>query len=161
MLLSSPGQEPRSKSAMTIQSSRPMSSSLVNVLSRCTALAYATLVRPVTSVYSTRTDSLFQICTSRRTTGRSPVSRSRLPYRPRFQPTNSPPSPLIGGHEGVGDIVAIGEHTQDSPVKIGDRVGIKWLAYSCLQCEFVRFFSSSQKPLPLFIISILRSVVRA
>lgn len=48
------------------------------------------------------------------------------------------PSPLIGGHEGVGEIVAIGNHTQDSPVKIGDRVGVKWLAYSCLQCEFVR-----------------------
>ncbi|OBZ72790.1 Alcohol dehydrogenase 1 [Grifola frondosa] len=43
--------------------------------------------------------------------------------------------PLIGGHEGVGKIVAIGGHTQDSPVKVGDRVGIKWLAYSCLQCE--------------------------
>jgi len=38
--------------------------------------------------------------------------------------------PLIGGHEGVGDIVAIGENTVDSPVKIGDRVGIKWIAYS-------------------------------
>ncbi|RPD75485.1 GroES-like protein [Lentinus tigrinus ALCF2SS1-7] len=43
--------------------------------------------------------------------------------------------PLIGGHEGVGRIVAIGQHTQNSPVKIGDRVGIKWLAYSCLDCE--------------------------
>ncbi|OBZ67579.1 Alcohol dehydrogenase 1 [Grifola frondosa] len=43
--------------------------------------------------------------------------------------------PLIGGHEGVGKIVAIGEHTQESPVKVGDRVGIKWLAYSCLDCE--------------------------
>jgi len=47
-------------------------------------------------------------------------------------------TPLIGGHEGVGEIVAIGKHTQESPVKIGDRVGIKWLAYSCLQCEFCR-----------------------
>lgn len=62
--------------------------------------------------------------------------------------------PLIGGHEvcpltvshyvitdvrvrtqGVGHIVAIGAHTQGSPVKVGDRVGIKWLAYSCLDCE--------------------------
>jgi propanol-preferring alcohol dehydrogenase len=47
-------------------------------------------------------------------------------------------TPLIGGHEGVGDVVAIGEYTQDSPVKVGDRVGIKWLAYSCLQCEQCR-----------------------
>ncbi|KAH9939548.1 GroES-like protein [Amylocystis lapponica] len=46
--------------------------------------------------------------------------------------------PLIGGHEGVGTVVAIGAHTQDSPVKLGDRVGIKWLAYSCLDCELCR-----------------------
>ncbi|KAM6503577.1 GroES (chaperonin 10)-like protein [Amanita muscaria] len=43
--------------------------------------------------------------------------------------------PLIGGHEGVGEIVAIGKGTVDSPVKVGERVGIKWLAYSCLDCE--------------------------
>ncbi|KAG6918371.1 hypothetical protein DXG01_015023 [Tephrocybe rancida] len=49
-----------------------------------------------------------------------------------------PKSPLIGGHEGVGDIVAIGNHTTDSPVKVGDRVGIKWLAGSCLNCEQCR-----------------------
>lgn len=47
-------------------------------------------------------------------------------------------TPLIGGHEGVGEIVAIGNHTPDSPVKIGDRVGIKWLADSCLDCEQCR-----------------------
>ncbi|KAJ3484831.1 hypothetical protein NLI96_g5361 [Meripilus lineatus] len=47
-------------------------------------------------------------------------------------------TPLIGGHEGVGHIVAIGAHTQDSPVQLGDRVGIKWLAYSCLDCEYCR-----------------------
>ncbi|KAI9436127.1 GroES-like protein [Russula earlei] len=46
--------------------------------------------------------------------------------------------PLIGGHEGVGQVVAIGAYTNDSPVKIGDRVGIKWLADSCLQCEQCR-----------------------
>ncbi|KDQ58742.1 hypothetical protein JAAARDRAFT_128961 [Jaapia argillacea MUCL 33604] len=49
-----------------------------------------------------------------------------------------PMTPLIGGHEGVGHIVAIGAHTSSSPVKIGDRVGIKWLADSCLQCEQCR-----------------------
>ena len=38
----------------------------------------------------------------------------------------------------MGIIVAIGAHTQDSPVKLGDRVGIKWLADSCLQCETCR-----------------------
>lgn len=45
-----------------------------------------------------------------------------------------PIHPLIGGHEGVGTIVAIGEDTQDSVVKIGDRVGIKWLAYRLDLC---------------------------
>jgi propanol-preferring alcohol dehydrogenase len=49
-----------------------------------------------------------------------------------------PKTPLVGGHEGVGFVVAIGEHTPKSPVKIGDRVGIKWLADSCLQCELCR-----------------------
>ncbi|KAG1862037.1 chaperonin 10-like protein [Suillus subalutaceus] len=47
-------------------------------------------------------------------------------------------TPLVGGHEGVGEVVAIGENTGECPVKIGDRVGIKWLAYSCLNCEQCR-----------------------
>jgi propanol-preferring alcohol dehydrogenase len=50
----------------------------------------------------------------------------------------TPNVPLIGGHEGVGTIVAIGKNTTESPVKLGDRVGIKWLAYSCLNCENCR-----------------------
>lgn len=37
---------------------------------------------------------------------------------------------LIGGHEGVGIIVAIAPNTANSPVKLGERVGIKWLAGS-------------------------------
>ncbi|KAF7322135.1 Mannitol-1-phosphate dehydrogenase [Mycena kentingensis (nom. inval.)] len=49
-----------------------------------------------------------------------------------------PKTPLVGGHEGVGIVVAIGENTDHSPVKLGDRVGIKWLAYSCLTCEQCR-----------------------
>ncbi|KAL0578081.1 alcohol dehydrogenase [Marasmius crinis-equi] len=49
-----------------------------------------------------------------------------------------PKMPLVGGHEGVGHIVAIGENTFNSPVKVGDRVGIKWLANSCLNCEDCR-----------------------
>ncbi|KAL5512791.1 hypothetical protein ACEPAG_3057 [Sanghuangporus baumii] len=43
--------------------------------------------------------------------------------------------PLIGGHEGVGSVVAIGEHTLNSPVKVGDRVGITFLANTCRNCE--------------------------
>ncbi|MCL6362614.1 zinc-dependent alcohol dehydrogenase, partial [Pectobacterium polaris] len=49
-----------------------------------------------------------------------------------------PQVPLIGGHEGVGEVVAIGKDTVHSPVKIGDRVGVKWIAYSCLNCEQCR-----------------------
>lgn len=45
--------------------------------------------------------------------------------------------PLIGGHEGAGEIVAIAENTQ-TYLKIGDKVGVKWLADSCLHCEYCR-----------------------
>ncbi|KAL8292551.1 hypothetical protein RQP46_001163 [Phenoliferia psychrophenolica] len=45
--------------------------------------------------------------------------------------------PLVGGHEGSGHVVAIGDHTQ-TQLKIGDAVGIKWLADSCLDCEYCR-----------------------
>jgi len=47
-------------------------------------------------------------------------------------------TPLIGGHEGVGEVVAVGNHTINSPVNVGDRVGVKWLADSCLDCEHCR-----------------------
>ncbi|KAL0058043.1 alcohol dehydrogenase [Marasmius tenuissimus] len=46
-----------------------------------------------------------------------------------------PKMPLVGGHEGVGHIVAIGQNTANSPVKVGDRVGIKWLANSYVSPE--------------------------
>ncbi|UZJ57205.1 hypothetical protein CBS101457_006525 [Exobasidium rhododendri] len=45
--------------------------------------------------------------------------------------------PLIGGHEGAGIVVALGQGS-DEYLKIGDRVGIKWLADSCLQCDQCR-----------------------
>ncbi|KAK7036067.1 mannitol-1-phosphate dehydrogenase [Favolaschia claudopus] len=46
--------------------------------------------------------------------------------------------PRVAGHEGIGHVVAIGEHTVGSPVKVGDRVGIKWIANACLSCEMCR-----------------------
>jgi len=49
-----------------------------------------------------------------------------------------PITPLVGGHEGVGEVVAIADHTEASPVKLGQRVGIKWIAYSCGDCEQCR-----------------------
>ncbi|KAE9405818.1 hypothetical protein BT96DRAFT_811679 [Gymnopus androsaceus JB14] len=45
---------------------------------------------------------------------------------------------VVGGHEGVGYVVAIGANTVGSPVKIGDRVGMKWFANACLKCEMCR-----------------------
>ena len=40
----------------------------------------------------------------------------------------------VGGHEGVGEIAAMGSGCEGLPVKVGDRVGIKWLAYACGNC---------------------------
>jgi propanol-preferring alcohol dehydrogenase len=44
----------------------------------------------------------------------------------------------VGGHEGVGKIVKLGPGTENSPVKLGDRVGIKWMAGICEACEACR-----------------------
>ncbi|EGN96485.1 hypothetical protein SERLA73DRAFT_186238 [Serpula lacrymans var. lacrymans S7.3] len=57
-----------------------------------------------------------------------------------------PTLPRVGGHEGVGHIVAIGEHTVEAAVKVGDRVGLKWLAKTCLKCEFCRLTNESSCP---------------
>lgn len=48
-----------------------------------------------------------------------------------------PKLPLVGGHEGAGPIVAIGEGTLTT-LKVGQNVGLKWLADSCLDCENCR-----------------------
>jgi propanol-preferring alcohol dehydrogenase len=44
----------------------------------------------------------------------------------------------VGGHEGVGKIVKMGPGTENSAVKVGDRVGIKWMAGICEACEACR-----------------------
>ncbi|KAI1615938.1 alcohol dehydrogenase II [Exophiala viscosa] len=55
--------------------------------------------------------------------------------------TNSPTYPFpcpkeqIGGHEGVGIVVQLGPDTGSSGVKVGDRVGIKWISYFCGVCQ--------------------------
>jgi len=41
---------------------------------------------------------------------------------------------LVGGHEGIGRIVAIGNHSHAGGVKIGDRVGVKWIGGVCGRC---------------------------
>ncbi|EIW85860.1 mannitol-1-phosphate dehydrogenase M1PDH1 [Coniophora puteana RWD-64-598 SS2] len=54
--------------------------------------------------------------------------------------TLKPKLPLICGHEGVGRVVAIGKDTYQAEcaVRLGDRVGIKWMARACLRCEWCR-----------------------
>nr|ADM08008.1 alcohol dehydrogenase [Candida maltosa] len=42
--------------------------------------------------------------------------------------------PLVGGHEGAGVVVAIGDNVKNW--KVGDFAGVKWLNGSCLNCEY-------------------------
>jgi propanol-preferring alcohol dehydrogenase len=48
----------------------------------------------------------------------------------------NPKLPLVPGHEIVGVIAEKGERAQR--FKIGDRVGIPWLGWTCGECEFCR-----------------------
>ncbi|KAF2737538.1 GroES-like protein [Polyplosphaeria fusca] len=43
----------------------------------------------------------------------------------------------VGGHEGVGKIVKMGSGTE-ATVAVGDRVGIKWMAGTCGNCDACR-----------------------
>ena len=45
-----------------------------------------------------------------------------------------PKLPLIPGHEIIGVVEKIGEGA--SPFKLGDRVGVPWLGWTCGRCEF-------------------------
>ncbi|KAG6918848.1 hypothetical protein DXG01_011253 [Tephrocybe rancida] len=56
--------------------------------------------------------------------------------------------PLIGGHEAVGRVVAIGEHSDAGTVKIGDRVGLKWIADAVLPVSPEHTVSLSMEPSP-------------
>lgn len=49
---------------------------------------------------------------------------------------SNPKLPLVPGHEIVGVIAEKGRDAQR--FKIGDRVGIPWLGWTCGQCEFCR-----------------------
>lgn len=40
----------------------------------------------------------------------------------------------VGGHEGVGKIVAMGAGTESSGVSVGDTVGVKWVSAICGNC---------------------------
>ena len=45
-----------------------------------------------------------------------------------------PTPPFVPGHEGVGEVVAVGDRV--TRVKVGDIVGNAWLASACGECEF-------------------------
>lgn len=51
-------------------------------------------------------------------------------------------TPIIGGHEGAGVIVSKGSMVREH--EVGDKVGIKWLSSSCMDCTFC---TSAQEPL--------------
>ncbi len=47
-----------------------------------------------------------------------------------------PKLPLILGHEIVGEVAEVGSKVED--FRIGERVGIPWLGWTCSQCRFCR-----------------------
>ncbi|QEU61854.1 hypothetical protein KDRO_E07370 [Kluyveromyces lactis] len=52
--------------------------------------------------------------------------------------------PLVGGHEGAGVVVAMGENVKGW--EIGDYAGIKWLNGSCMSCEYCELSNESNCP---------------
>lgn len=40
----------------------------------------------------------------------------------------------VGGHEGVGEVVKLGPGVKETDIKIGDRVGVKWVGSVCNRC---------------------------
>ncbi|KIW01724.1 uncharacterized protein PV09_06901 [Verruconis gallopava] len=50
---------------------------------------------------------------------------------PYFEKT---PVNFVGGHEGVGIVKKLGPGNEHSPVKVGDRVGIKFIRGTCMSC---------------------------
>lgn len=45
---------------------------------------------------------------------------------------------LIGGHEAVGVVAAVGGSSTGGGVRVGERVGVKVLGDSCFNCEMCR-----------------------
>src|SRR6187401_580403 len=46
----------------------------------------------------------------------------------------NPKLPLIPGHEIVGRVAGVGERVER--IKIGDRVGVPWLGWTCGECRY-------------------------
>lgn len=53
------------------------------------------------------------------------------------------PAGQVGGHEGVGKVVKLGAGAESSGLKVGDRVGIKWVASTCGNCRMCQNTVSS------------------
>ncbi len=49
---------------------------------------------------------------------------------------HNPTLPIIPGHQGVGEVVALGDGCQH--LHEGDRVGIAWLRHTCQHCNFCK-----------------------
>ncbi|MCX7959669.1 MAG: alcohol dehydrogenase catalytic domain-containing protein, partial [Deltaproteobacteria bacterium] len=48
----------------------------------------------------------------------------------------NPKLPLVMGHQIVGKIVKIGKGVRE--FRMGDRVGVPWLGFSCTRCKFCK-----------------------
>ena len=57
---------------------------------------------------------------------------------------------LVGGHEGIGTVVAIGEHTVQTHIKLGQRVGLKFVAKACYSCELCLKGSETRQWIPRY-----------
>ena len=47
-----------------------------------------------------------------------------------------PKLPLVPGHEIIGKVIECGEEVDS--VRVGDRVGVPWLGWTCGECDFCR-----------------------
>src|SRR5262245_42068071 len=47
---------------------------------------------------------------------------------------SQPKLPLVPGHEVVGEVAALGDKVER--FRVGDRVGVPWLGYTCGVCRF-------------------------
>lgn len=47
----------------------------------------------------------------------------------------------VGGHEGVGEVVKLGLGVNESDIKVGDRVGVKWVGSICNRCGKNKFYA--------------------
>jgi propanol-preferring alcohol dehydrogenase len=59
-----------------------------------------------------------------------------------------PKLPIIPGHEIVGTVTALGDHV--GRFKVGDRIGVPWLGYTCGVCPYCRSDRENLCDLPHF-----------